>query len=150
MRDMKIVINSCFGGFNLSHAAVMRYAEIVGLKLYPEVDDISKKYLGDDLNDPSVMVHYYKVPPQQYKDLQKECEEEDGNYGRINDKDWYFSNYDMQRDDPALIKVVEEMGDSANGRCAELKIVEIPDGTDWEISEYDGLEHVAEKHETWR
>jgi hypothetical protein len=28
-------------------------------------------------------------------------------------------------------------------------VVEIPDGTDYEISEYDGNEHIAEKHRTW-
>jgi hypothetical protein len=29
-------------------------------------------------------------------------------------------------------------------------VVEIPDGVEWEIAEYDGLEWVAEKHRTWR
>jgi len=32
---------------------------------------------------------------------------------------------------------------------ADLKIVEIPDGTNYEIDEYDGNEHVAEVHRTW-
>jgi hypothetical protein len=48
-----------------------------------------------------------------------------------------------------LIEVIEELGDAANGDCAELAIVEIPDDVEWEISEYDGREHVAEKHRTW-
>jgi len=30
-----------------------------------------------------------------------------------------------------------------------LKIVDIPDGVEWEIEEYDGMEWVAEKHRTW-
>jgi hypothetical protein len=25
----------------------------------------------------------------------------------------------------------------------------VPDGVDWELSEYDGIEHVAEAHRTW-
>jgi len=53
------------------------------------------------------------------------------------------------RADPKLIQVVEELGDKANGSCAKLEIVEIPDGVDWQIEEYDGNEHVAEKHRTW-
>lgn len=53
------------------------------------------------------------------------------------------------RADPILIQVVEELGDEANGKCAKLRIVEIPDGVDYEISEYDGNEHVSEKHRTW-
>jgi hypothetical protein len=28
-------------------------------------------------------------------------------------------------------------------------VVEIPDGIEWSIQEYDGLEWVAEKHRTW-
>jgi hypothetical protein len=45
--------------------------------------------------------------------------------------------------------VVLELGEAANGRCAELKVVEIPDDVEWQIEEYDGLEWVAEKHRTW-
>lgn len=50
---------------------------------------------------------------------------------------------------PELIKVVEEMGDAANGSCANLKIVEIPDDVEWDVEEYDGNEWISEKHSTW-
>jgi len=56
----------------------------------------------------------------------------------------------IDRDDPYLIQVVEEMGDTANGGLSALKVVEIPDDVEWEIEEYDGAEHIAEKHRTWR
>lgn len=65
----------------------------------------------------------------------------------IEDEDFYF--YDIPRDDPYLVQVVREMGTDANGTYATLKIVEIPADVDWEISEYDGREWVAEKHRTW-
>lgn len=55
----------------------------------------------------------------------------------------------IDRDDPDLISVVREMGTAANGQYAKLKILEIPADVDWEISEYDGNEWVAEKHRTW-
>ncbi len=55
----------------------------------------------------------------------------------------------IPRDDPDFIKVVEEMGDESNGSHAKLKIIEIPDGVEWKIEEYDGWEHIAEKHRTW-
>ena len=45
--------------------------------------------------------------------------------------------------------MVQELGDKANGRCAELKVVEIPDGVDYQVEEYDGKEWVAETHRTW-
>jgi hypothetical protein len=65
----------------------------------------------------------------------------------ITDPDFY--DRDIPRDDPYLIKVVQQLGMAANGRHANLKIVEIPGDVDWEIGEYDGAEWVAEKHRTW-
>ena len=56
----------------------------------------------------------------------------------------------IARDDPALVGLVERWGDKANGPCASLKVVEIPDGVKWTIEDYDGCEHVAEEHRTWR
>ena len=48
------------------------------------------------------------------------------------------------RTETALVKCIEELGEEANGSCASLGIVEIPDeATDWEINEYDGLESVT-------
>jgi hypothetical protein len=64
-------------------------------------------------------------------------------------KDQTFSDSDLCRADPLLVQVVEELGEFADGRHAELKIVEIPDDVKWQIDEYDGLEWVAEKHRTW-
>ena len=60
-----------------------------------------------------------------------------------------FWDYDIARDDPWLVSVVEDMGDKANGLCAKLKIVEIPNDVDWIVCEYDGNEWIAEKHRTW-
>ena len=56
---------------------------------------------------------------------------------------------DIQRDDPFLIQVVETLGRSADGYCARLKIVEIPEDVKFIIEEYDGAEWVAEEHRTW-
>lgn len=71
-----------------------------------------------------------------------------GPYIEINGQ--YWSERDINRDDPALVAVIEEMGEAANGRFATLKIVEVPADVDWQINEYDGWEWVAEKHRTWR
>lgn len=55
----------------------------------------------------------------------------------------------IPRDDKNLVQVVEELREEANGHCAELKIVSIPDDIEWQISSVDGVEHVSELHRTW-
>jgi hypothetical protein len=56
---------------------------------------------------------------------------------------------DIDREDTILVRVVELLGRSANGWAACLSVVEIPDGIEWQIDEYDGAEWVAEKHRRW-
>jgi len=72
-------------------------------------------------------------------------------YSMIEWKDWEedWSYYDIERNDQYLVRVIEELGDDANGRFSELKVVNIPDEVEWQIEEYDGLEWVAEKHRIW-
>lgn len=60
-----------------------------------------------------------------------------------------FNDLDLERDDPILVDVVEQLGEGANGNYSSLKIVEIPDDVQWSIHEYDGAEWVAEVHRTW-
>jgi len=137
---MKIVINRCYGGFGLSHKAVMRYAELKGFKLYPFVEKRDRdgklirgkfeSYKGDE----AFLIHYSKEP------LSNDGEYSEGSY---------FSDTGIERTDPVLIQVVEELGQKANGRCAELDVIEIPDDVEWEIDEYDGIERVDEKHKSW-
>lgn len=53
------------------------------------------------------------------------------------------------RADPLLVQVVEELGEKSYGEFGKLKVVEIPDGTDYEIDDYDGMETIHEKHHSW-
>jgi hypothetical protein len=69
--------------------------------------------------------------------------------GHLDDDNYYLSEYDIERDDPALVQVVEELGLEANGLHSSLKIVEIPDDVKWYIFEYDGWEKINEEHRTW-
>ena len=48
----------------------------------------------------------------------------------------------VTRTDPILVQVVEELGEKANGMCAELRIDDLPVGTKYRIEEYDGFEHI--------
>lgn len=127
---MKIVINACHGGFGLSHKAVMRYFEIKGQTVYPEKIALNQ-YDADD--DDSVF-SYWKYWTSESDDRQQVDS---------------ILEYDILRNDSALVQVVEELGESANGQYSKLKVIEIPDDVEWCVEEYDGSEWVAEKHRTW-
>ena len=76
-------------------------------------------------------------------------------YGDVNfylneiNEDSYFTAWSIDRDDPNLVKVVEEMGEKSHSVYSILKIIEIPDDVKWEIDDWDGREHIAEKHRKW-
>lgn len=129
---MKIVINKCYGGFGVSALALKRLIELgaKGIESWPQEED-GLGY-GDpvDLGNGFVGYPLYDVV--------------------IKDGAIYSFNRDYEhRNDPLLVQVIEELGVNANGRFAELKIVDIPDNLEYEIEEYDGVEWVAEKHRTW-
>ena len=120
---MKVVINRCYGGFGLSHEAVMRYFEIKGVTVYPEQD----KSLGH-----WKFWTYWLVKPEDRIES-KEGEafyamsmEDRRAYNQAHSEQTAYPR-EMERHDPVLVQVVEEMGDKANGAHVKLAVVEIPD-----------------------
>ena len=90
---MKIVINTCWGGFTLSKEATELYKQKTNINV-----DVEK-----------------------------------------------LISYEIPRNDPVLIEIVETLGDNASTKGSKLQVVQIPDdATDWRIEEYDGWEHIAE------
>lgn len=138
---MKVVINKCYGGFGLSHEAMLRYAEIKGITVYPEESGYGfVKYYTVPVHQrtPEDVGNWYELPIAERQRLNDQWRSE-----RIND-------LEIPRNDDALVQVVEELGSKkASGRFAELKIVNIPDGINWDVDEYDGLETVVETHRSW-
>ena len=120
---MKVVINSDYGGFSLSDEAILEYGRLKGLNL---VKDENTNWKDENTNW-SISIFY--------KDSVA--------------KENYFEDRDIPRNDPALVEVVEKLGEAAYGFAASLKIVEIPEDVDWCIEENDGREWVSEKHRTW-
>lgn len=140
----KVVINKCYGGFGLSHEGVMRYLELKGQDVWPEPNtrfsSLGPTYWLVPPGD-----HRAKSDPENWHGMTMEQREAHNNLWR----EQVFYDYDLERFDPALVQVVEELGDKANGRHAELKVVEIPNDVKWTIKEYDGVEWIAEVHRTW-
>lgn len=149
----KIVINNCYGGFSLSPAGTRRYAELKGKECYFFTNPTFREYIptteekiGDSMFWSAFTVpNPQTIPTENWFELS--LEEKKAHNERFGEVSLY--SRDFPRDDVHLIQVVEELGEKANGRCAYLKIVEIPDDVEWEIEEYDGNEWIAEKHQTW-
>jgi len=145
----RIVINSCYGGFGLSYEGVMYYAKLKGIKLYAYVEKWTDNLYAHkpyNIYDETIIPFEKrkgKTPPLIYY-ATKEGLKNRNELGK-----YLWNENDIKRDDPALVKTVEDLGERANGYAAELKVVEIPDDVDWEITEYDGLEQVEEKHRVW-
>lgn len=57
---------------------------------------------------------------------------------------YFYATNDIERNDPILIKVVEELGEKANRKSTTLEIIKIPNNVEyWEIKCYDdGTESV--------
>lgn len=115
---MKVVINKCYGGFELSpkaFEALIRRGWTVG--------DSNHKEDWDTCELVRTSTGYaFCTYPESDPEL---------------------------RTHPDVVAVVENLGRKANGMFSQLEIVEIPDDVEFEIEEYDGMEHIAEKHRTW-
>ncbi len=135
---MKIVINRCYGGFSISPKAIKRLAELNGRECY---------FFTHDRHDYTI---YIPVPLEKINRNSYVTAFDISNPNNTHDTDsHYLTSCPDDRTDSKLIQVIEELGNEANGDCAELHILEIPDNIDYEIEEYDGKEWVAEKHNTW-
>jgi len=140
---MKIVINACFGGFSLSPEATLELWKRGGPVVATPVAEFYGKSSGAE-SDLAAWRTYLANPALRRSLAHTTVFSPDESLAL------YAGRCDGEsRAHPELVKIVEEMGEAANGSCAKLKVVEVPDGIDWEISEYDGYEHVAEKHRSW-
>lgn len=117
---MKIIINVCHGGFELSQKA-FEYLIKLGWRVTDRWEDKISNILDTGEFQKSIA----------------------GRYRFLN-----LSEIDI-RTNPDIIAVVETLGEESYGDCASLKIIDIPDDIEYEIQDYDGMEWIAEKHRTW-
>lgn len=147
---MKVVINRCYGGFSLSEKAFDRLIEL-GVRRVPYIaqvrDPETGLYKSEPRNEGEVIIDYGH-PEMVWGDGGISLETHLRLCGRYS-ASWLHS----KRNDPRLIQVVEELGPErdtgASGMCAKLVVIEIPDGIEWEVDDYDGMERVVESHRSW-
>lgn len=136
----KVILNKCFGGFDVSKEAYMLYAKKKGLTLYLYESDLTnRKFIYKKVNDDNSIFRHYFI-----KDMGDNVEISNEDYEK-----YCLYLKDGHREDPILIEVVEELGEKASGRFGDLKVVEIPDDLEYVIDEYDGIETLHQKVEEW-
>jgi len=142
---MKLVINVCFGGFTLSAEALLKLHEMGETSIATPVDEY---YPPERRNKKEGYGYHHAL--DNWKNYLANSRK-GGAFLTVfsPDEKYVLSGYNIPRDNPNLIRVVEEMGEAAHGSCSTLKVIEIPDGVSWHIEDYDGNEHVAENHRTW-
>ncbi len=137
---MKLVINNCYGGIGLSLISKIHLAHKKGIEVYPY-----KTSFFDFENGTQVYQKILKPEESESSSVRLLTQEQ------LQDKfvceidrrpdEWTF-DIDNHRTDKDLISVIEEDGELANDRYSKLAIVEIPEGFDYKISDYDGVETV--------
>lgn len=141
---MKIAINRCYGGFSLSDKAIEMIMKRKGLECHRYVqtkysfEDGVNEYTKVTSND-DCLSRFAFYTTKDFGDVVNE----------IPDEYWWYYRSELERTDKDLIAVIEELGDDANGNCSKIRVVEIPDDVDWEITDYDGMETVEEVHRSW-
>ena len=136
----KVILNKCYGGFDVSYKAYQLYAKKKGLKLYMyklEVTDNGNIYKKVKYKGFPFLEFFIK----DFGDVALISEEEYAKYNLFLDIN--------DREDPILIEVVEELGKDASGRFGNLVVVEIPDDLDYVIDEYDGIETLHQRTQEW-
>lgn len=126
---MKIVINKCFGGFGLSSEAMKELIE---------------------RNCAAIETHAASEFNGRREDVGSGYQMWSGIEDVLIKGDTAYTFDNQKRTDATLVALVEEWGsERTSSRLAKLKVVEIPDGTRYEIDEYDGIESIHETHSIW-
>ena len=128
---MKLVVNNCYGRFGLSPKAQERYWGLKGKQVFFYVREYGTKKARKASADANPLL--VEALFKDYGPLVNLAEVPREEFAR---------SETIERHDPVLVRVVEEMGKVADGWRARLTVIEIPDGADYIIRDYNGKECV--------
>ncbi len=128
---MKFVLNKCYGGYSLSpQAALLCYERGLG-------------------NATPVAEFYGNKGSAVAQDLARFRENPQTSWIAFTPDGLHvLDTRPRDRSNPILVAVVEELGQAANGQCADLRVVDVPEVA-YEIDEYDGIETIQSPRVTY-
>ena len=137
---MKVILNKCYGGFGVSQEAYELYAKKKGIELFAyKLEIVSGKPIYKKTNTgSSIFTITFTKDFGDYIDLSND-----------NFSEYCLNLRNNHREDLVLIEVVEELGERANSPFSKLVVVDIPDGMEYEVDDYDGVETLHQKVKKW-
>lgn len=148
----KVIINKCFGGYGFEPFTIQKYAEANGVKLFWYTRDYN--YDAGHLKE--------KWDKTTVSEIEKSEDLHMGNWPLVEDMgdsfffEWGGEAFDRlvyklppkeeSRTDPVLIGIIEKYGDKNRYGCHAPTAIEVPDGVEWIVDEYDGMESLHEAH----
>lgn len=141
MKTKKVVICSGLFDFRLSEKQIDLYIQYSGLKVYKRL--LADDYFGKDFE-------YSSIPFNEFDKIRQH--ERNNDLLSTESNKHRFRPEDIKRDDPHLVRVVEEtIGDvGVIDFDPELRIVEIPEDVEFEMDRYEGCpEIIREVSRTW-
>ncbi len=148
---MRVVVNRKYGGFGISDEAILKLIEMKSPLIHEQT---LKEHFGNKADIEKELNESYSGKKRWVPFKNGFIHDQmTGGYCLIKGKTVYAFNpwgdRKILRTHPDLIKVVEQMGEKSWGWAARLVIVDIPDGIEWDIDDYDGMETVEEAHRSW-
>lgn len=135
---MEVVLNRCFGWYRLSALAYIHIAEMLWKDVFffkmPFIDEIEL------LDNEQAIKHTGRPLGCVY------AFDRDIRGIKWSTTEYRIPDYKEDRTNPIIVETVKFLWVEASTYVSDLQVVTIPDGIDWEIQRYDGMESIVERH----
>jgi hypothetical protein len=162
MKTKEILVNKCYGGYGLSPLAVKKVTERKGKECFffkiSFLGGGSSSYEPINIDECEGSILWVAFSANNPNELLGHCnnnwfsisEEERAKYNEDYNAIKLDYGRESSREDPDIVAVFKELGsEKFSGQYSKIEITEIPADVEYEIDEYDGMEHVQEVARKW-